>query len=98
MEQPIENYNKLRLADLKAALESRLPGSVTSQPKGWSGMGEETLFGWMRDGELSGLVQDIERPGFMKQADFEKSIANPDWFTWNLLTLDVFKKEVLAIE
>lgn len=81
---------------LKSALESELPGAAASQPKGWSGMGEETLFGWMRDGELSELVQDIERPGFMKQADFEKKIKQPDWFTWNLLTLDVFKKEVLG--
>ena len=81
---------------LKAALESRLPGSVTSQPKGWSGMGEATLFKWMRDGELADLVQDIDRPGFMKRSEFEKKINQPDWFTWNLLTLDIFKKEILG--
>jgi hypothetical protein len=73
-----------------------MPGSVTSQPKGWSGLGEQTLFSWMRDGELSGLVKNIERPGFMSKADFEQKLERPDWFTWNLLTMDVFKKEVLG--
>ena len=81
---------------LKAALETQLPGAGTSQPKGWSGMGEQTLFGLMRDGQLSELVQDIERPGFMKRSDFERKLEHPDWFTWNLLTMDVFKKEVLG--
>jgi hypothetical protein len=81
---------------LKTALENQQPGSVTSQPKGWSGMGEDTLFGWMRDGELRDLVHDITRPGFMKQADFDQKIEQPDWFTWNLLTLDIFEKQVLG--
>ena len=42
------------------------------------------------------MEQDIERPGFMQQADFERKLEKPDWFTWNLLTLDVFKKEVFG--
>jgi hypothetical protein len=80
---------------LKAALENQLPGAGTNQPKGWSGMGEETLFGWMRDGELSELVREIERPGFINQKDFEQKLENPDWFTWSMLTLDLFNKLVL---
>jgi hypothetical protein len=58
-------------------------------------MGEETLFGWMRDGELSELVREIERPGFINQKDFEQKLENPDWFTWSMLTLDLFNKLVL---
>ena len=80
---------------LKAALESQLSGLVTSQPKGWSGMGEETLFTWMRDGELHELVRDIERPGFMDKKAFEHTLESPNWFTWSLLNLDLFKKHVI---
>ena len=41
------------------------------------------------------MVQEIERPGFITRADFEQKIRQPDWFTWNMLTLDLFKKYVL---
>jgi hypothetical protein len=80
---------------LKAALEAELPGAGTSQPKGWSGMGEQTLFSWMREGALGELVREIERPSFMEKNDFERKLDQPDWFTWNLLTMDLFKKQVL---
>jgi hypothetical protein len=80
---------------LKAALEITHPSILTDQPKGWSGLGEQSLFDWMREGELSEMVRAIERPGFMTPKDFYKKIQDPDWFTWNMLTLDLFKKYVL---
>jgi hypothetical protein len=49
----------------------------------------------MRSGDLRELVQEIKRPGFMEPGDFKQKIENPDWFTWNLLTLDLFQKLVL---
>ena len=52
------------------------------------------LFESMRKGELSEMVRGIERPGFMERSDFEESLNQPDWFTWNMLTLDLFKKYV----
>ncbi|MFW6116425.1 MAG: asparagine synthase-related protein [bacterium] len=80
---------------LKLALESQVSLGVTSGPKGWSGVGEDDLMNWMRDGVLRDLVQDIDRPPFVERADFERKLEQPDWFTWNLLTLDLFKKHVL---
>jgi hypothetical protein len=55
----------------------------------------QELFVAMRDGELSEMVHEIERPGFLSQDDFQMKIEDPDWFTWNLLNLDLFKKYVL---
>ncbi len=79
---------------LKSALEQRLPSIVTEKPKGWSGVGDD-LWDWMRQGDLRDLVHAIERPPFLDRREFERKIEQPDWFTWNLLTLDVFKKYVL---
>ena len=42
------------------------------------------------------MVQDIRRPAFMEQNDFQRKIEHPDWFTWNLLTMDLFNKHVLG--
>lgn len=81
---------------LKAALESQTSDFELDKPKGWSGYGMAELFGSMKDGELSEMVQAIERPGFITKADFEEKLRHPDWFTWNLLTLDLFKKTVLG--
>jgi hypothetical protein len=51
---------------------------------------------WMKSGVLREMVDGVDRPGFMSVADFEQTKDNPDWFTWNLLTLDVFQKRVLG--
>ena len=80
---------------LKSALEMQVPELDVNQPKGWSGMGQESLFDWMREGELREMVHAIERPGFLNQGDFKQKVENPDWFTWSLLTMDLFKKQVL---
>ncbi|MGD2144541.1 MAG: asparagine synthase-related protein, partial [Anaerolineae bacterium] len=81
---------------LKLALESQVLLGVTNKPKGWSGVGQAELGRWMREGVLSDLVRGIERPSFIERVDFEWKVEQPDWFTWNLLTLDLFRKHVLA--
>lgn len=80
---------------LKRALESQTRGIETKKPKGWSGYGMSELFESMRTGELSEMVRSIDRPSFMERTDFEQSLSQPDWFTWNMLTLDLFMKYVL---
>ena len=77
-----------------AALQSRIPTSVTRKPLGWSAIGAD-LWTWMREGEMRDLVQAIEHPSFLSGADFEHCLDHPAWFTWSLLTLDLFVKSVL---
>lgn len=94
---PFERYicNHRTKPILKLALESQTSDFELDKPKGWSGYGMAELFESMKDGELSEFVQDIERPGFITKPDFEEKLRRPDWFTWNMLTLDLFKKYVL---
>jgi hypothetical protein len=52
---------------------------------------------------LRELVLDIERPGFLSKSDFEKLLKvptwspldGPNWFLWDLLTFDIFKRRVI---
>jgi asparagine synthetase B (glutamine-hydrolysing) len=78
---------------LKMALEQRT-STTMDKPKYGSGFGDD-LPDWMREGVLRDMVQSIERPAFMERADFECKLEQPDWFTWNLLTLDLFQKRFL---
>ena len=79
----------------KQMLEMRLPTQTTGWPKLYGGFDLE-LFQWMKDGVLRDLVQSITRPGFMSAAQFTQKLENPDWYTWNLLTFDLFQKRVLG--
>lgn len=79
---------------LKLILESKNLHDIANRPKYGSGFGDD-LLDWMRRGVLRDLVRAIERPAFMEQADFERKLEEPDWFTWNMLTLDLFQKCVL---
>jgi hypothetical protein len=74
------------------ALESQIPTSVTRKQKGNSSAFVQAIIPWMREGSLRPLVQEIDRPGYISQSDFQKVLDEPDWFTWNLLTLDLFIK------
>jgi len=78
----------------KRILENQTGYLNVNKPKGHSGF-VKTLFGWMREGPLREMVQSIERPSFMSKEDFKRKLDDPDWFTWNLLTLDLFKRQVL---
>jgi len=80
---------------LKNILERYHLDQVLDSPKYGGGFGVE-LPVWMRDGVLSDLVHSMDRPAFMEPALFEEKLEQPDWFTWNLLTMDLFKKHVLA--
>ncbi len=77
------------------ALVANVPGIDVHRPKGWSSIGQDYLFGMMRAGPLRDLVLSIECPAFVERQDFDLKLAEPDWFTWNLLTLDLFQKHVL---
>lgn len=93
---PFERYvcNHRTKPVLKFALESQTSNFELDKPKGWSGYGMVELFESMKSGALSELVQDIERPGFITRADFEEKLRQPDWFTWNMLTLDLLMKYI----
>ena len=80
---------------LKLILEQEGAHVIVNKPKYGGGWGND-LPDWMRKGVLQDMVQAIKRPAFMNRADFQHKIENPDWFTWNLLTMDLFKKHVLA--
>ncbi len=95
--EPIDRYSHdYRVKPLmRMALESQVPASVTRKPKGNSSAFEQAVIPWMKAGSLRPLVQDIDRPGYISQADFQKNLDEPGWFTWNMLTLDLFKKHGL---
>jgi len=78
----------------KRILEKETPYPNVDKHKGHSGF-NNTLFAWMAKGPLRDMVHSIERPSFISKEDFIWKIDNPDWFIWNLLTLDYFKRDVL---
>jgi asparagine synthetase B (glutamine-hydrolysing) len=80
---------------LKSALEGRGVPVIANKPKYGSGFADD-LPDMMRRGVLRDMVQAIDRPAFMERTDFERKIKQPDWFTMNLLTLDLFNKHVLG--
>jgi asparagine synthetase B (glutamine-hydrolysing) len=80
---------------LKLILEQQGAHVIVNKPKYGGGWGND-LPDWMRQGVLRDMVQAIQRPAFMERADFQRKIEHPDWFTWNLLTMDLFNKHVLT--
>lgn len=83
----------------KALIEKRLSKKrqehqITQKPKRGGGFDKE-LYKWMRSGILGDMVHAIERPGYLNVKEFEQVKESPDWFTWNLLTLDLFEKKVI---
>lgn len=87
---------------LKKILEEKSLAGLAQKRKGPS-VFSHTLHDWMRDGSMREMLLDIERPGFLNQADFNKllevptwtALDEPNWFLWNLLTFDIFKKQVV---
>jgi asparagine synthetase B (glutamine-hydrolysing) len=79
---------------LKAALAAGTSREFVDRPK-LSGGFPSALFEEMRSGSLADLVRSIERPGFVPRELFEQKKERPDWFTWNLLTFDLWEKLVL---
>jgi asparagine synthase (glutamine-hydrolysing) len=79
---------------VKRLLTQKTNAPVANKRKGGSNTPEE-LIAWMRSGPLRPLVDDIQRPAFMSQADFESVIQRSSYFLWPLLTFDIFHKRVL---
>ena len=92
--EPIDRYSHDHRVKpiMRMALEAQITSSVTRKPKGSSSVFQQAMVPWMRDGVLKELVQEIDRPGYISQNEFLKALDDPDWFTWNMLTLDLFKK------
>jgi len=92
--EPVDRYtHDYRVKPImRMALESQIPSSVTRKPKGNSSVFQQAIVPWMRDGALKDLVQEIDRPGYISQSEFRRLQEKPDWFTWNMLTWDLFKK------
>ncbi|MBK5107569.1 MAG: asparagine synthase, partial [Anaerolineales bacterium] len=92
--EPVDRYSHDHRVKplMRMALEAQVPSSVTRKQKGNSSAFDQAIVPWMREGSLRPLVQEIERPGYIAQSDFQKVLDDPGWFTWNLLTLDLFKK------
>ena len=80
---------------LKRILARRSYTSIAFKRKGAS-VFDNDLFAMMKSGPLKALVDEIERPGFLSQADFATLLQRPDYFLWSLLTFDVFRRRVLA--
>jgi asparagine synthetase B (glutamine-hydrolysing) len=79
---------------MKYILETKSTSQVTRTPKYGGGFSSD-LFEWMRSGVLSEMVNGMQRPDFLNQANFEKIKRTPDWFTWNALNYDLFVKHVV---
>jgi len=69
----------------------------TNYPEVWRTKGysvfEEDWYAWMQSGPLRPLIDAIDLPAFLSRADFDKLIAHPNYFLWELLILDLFKKQ-----
>ena len=79
---------------VKQILETHTTSNVTRQRKRGGGF-QATLFAWMRDGVLREMVSDISRPGFLSREEYDRCLRAPNLFTWNLLTYDLFEKNVV---
>jgi asparagine synthetase B (glutamine-hydrolysing) len=76
--------------------------AITRKRKGTSVFNED-VHAWMREGgPLRDMLLAVERPGFVSRADFEQLLTvptwseldDPNWFAWNLLVFDLFRKRV----
>ena len=81
---------------IKRIFNDRTGSNMANLPK-LSGGFDNELYEWMRAGVLRDHVSSIERPEYMSEVDFRKKIDQPDWLTWNLLTLDLFQKRILKV-
>jgi asparagine synthetase B (glutamine-hydrolysing) len=81
----------------KVLVEKRISnGQQLTQKSKRAGGFDIELRKWMKSGVLRDMVNDIDRPGYLSVSDFEQIKKDPDWFTWNLLTVDIFQKRILG--
>ncbi len=83
---------------LKSILRHKSLEGLVHKRKGSSGFWRD-FRSWMMTGSLREMVHSIERPGCIKQKDFERLINNEHPFgydlVWPLLTYDIFRKHVV---
>ena len=79
---------------LKQLFAKKVNAKIANQPKGGSTTPED-LVTRMRSGSLRPLVAEIERPAFMSQTDFDGVIQRSNYFLWQILTFDIFKKRII---
>jgi asparagine synthetase B (glutamine-hydrolysing) len=81
----------------KLLLEKKLPrhNKMARNLKRAGGFDKELRL-WMKNSVLKDMVRAIQRPGYMTRAAYNQAVENPDWFTWNLLVLDLFQKRILT--
>lgn len=76
---------------LKEMLHRKTGAAVSRKPKGFS-IWEADLMAWMTTGPLNAAIRAIDLPGFINRADFNRLVKNPDYFLWELLVFDLFRK------
>lgn len=89
---------------LKGVLEQKSLTHIAAKPKGTS-VFNKSLHDWMRQGPMREMTLAIERPAFLNKTDFEKllkiptwsDLDEPNWFLWNMLVYDIFKKQVITV-
>jgi len=79
---------------LKDLLAQKTGSSISKGPKGFS-IFENDLYSWMKSGPLRELIENIELPGFLSRAEFDRQLQNPDYFLWTLLNYDIFRQRCL---
>ena len=78
---------------LKELVEQRTGAPIGYRRKGASAATEDIL-SWAASGPLREMVAEIDRPGYLSQADFDHLCQHPNYFLWPLLTYDLFCKAI----
>ncbi|MEM7348801.1 MAG: hypothetical protein AAF485_31615, partial [Chloroflexota bacterium] len=79
---------------LKALLTRHDLVELAEKPKG-AVLFQDDVSRWMTRGALEERVAAIDIPDFMSKVEFEQLHQKPIEFLWDLLTFDIFKKQVL---
>ena len=67
---------------LRRLLDRKTQAPVAREKKGPSNVNDD-LVAWMDAGPLRMLVDQIERPAFIDEADFKRLLKKPNYFLWN---------------
>ncbi len=78
---------------LRQLLEEKTKAPVARKRKGPSTVNDD-FESWMKSGPLRPLVEAMDRPGFINQADFDRLKRQGDYFLWPFLTHDIFQKRL----
>jgi hypothetical protein len=79
---------------LKDLLAQKTGSPAARTPKGAS-IFETDLYAWMISGPLRPLVEEIDLPGFISRGEFNRLVDQPNYFLWELLLFDLFRRRCL---